>query len=96
MYELVKENNLKPGTIYTIKDNNSVYRGVFSYYELYINKLIFVNWGTRDHIFFDLQKDIRFFKRVSPKEYYQKLKDKYDQTCLNIILNRLIEHLVWL
>lgn len=31
-----------------------------------------------------------FYRYVSKKEFYAKVKEKYDATCLNIILKRLV------
>ena len=31
-----------------------------------------------------------FYRYISNYEYYMALKDKYDQTCLNIVLKRLV------
>ena len=31
-----------------------------------------------------------FYRYVSKKEFYAKVKEKYDQTCLNIILKRIV------
>ena len=36
------------------------------------------------------QNFFQFYRIVSKKEYYNKLKEKYDATCLNIILKRLV------
>jgi hypothetical protein len=32
-----------------------------------------------------------FYRYITKEEYYTKLKEKYDSTCLNIILKRLID-----
>jgi hypothetical protein len=32
----------------------------------------------------------KFYRYVSKYEYYMALKEKYDQTCLNIVLKRLV------
>jgi hypothetical protein len=37
-----------------------------------------------------------FYRYVSNYEYYMKLKEKYDQRCLNIVLKRLVnENFEW-
>ena len=37
-----------------------------------------------------------FYRYVSPEEYIRKRKEKYDQTCLNIVLKRLVnENFEW-
>ena len=37
-----------------------------------------------------------YFKIITPDKYYAKLKEKYDETCLHIVLNRLIDGFSWL
>jgi hypothetical protein len=32
-----------------------------------------------------------FYRYISKEEYLKKVKEKYDQTCLNIVLKRLID-----
>lgn len=36
------------------------------------------------------QNFFHFYRSVSKEEYYNKLKQKYDATCLNLILKRLV------
>ena len=37
-----------------------------------------------------------FYRYVSKEEFYKKVKEKYDVTCLNIVLKRLVdESFVW-
>jgi hypothetical protein len=37
-----------------------------------------------------------FYRYISKEEYYKKIKEKYDDTCLNIILKRLVdESFMW-
>jgi hypothetical protein len=42
----------------------------------------------------DIKVDLNlneFYRYVSKEEYYIKLKEKYDGTCLNIVLKRLVD-----
>ena len=44
-----------------------------------------------------LSRKYKYFKLISQEEYYAKVKEKYDQTCLDIVLKRLVnEHFSWL
>jgi hypothetical protein len=39
---------------------------------------------------------IKIYKYISKEEYYAKLKEKYDNKCLNIVLKNLVnEHFEW-
>lgn len=40
---------------------------------------------------FQLMTMYNFYRYVSKGEYYSKLKEKYNQTCLDIILKRLLD-----
>jgi len=42
-----------------------------------------------------IRLDLLFYRYVSPEEYREKVKEKYDATCLHIILKRLVDDLVW-
>jgi len=43
-----------------------------------------------------LSRKYNYFKVVTQEEYYKKVKEKYDQTCLDIILKHLVnEHFCW-
>jgi hypothetical protein len=33
-----------------------------------------------------------FYRYVSKEEFYKKVKEKYDQTCLNIVLKRIVNN----
>jgi hypothetical protein len=42
------------------------------------------------------QRYCNFYRYVTKREYYMKLKEKYDQICLDIVLKRLVnEHFEW-
>lgn len=39
---------------------------------------------------------LTFYRYVSPEEYREKIKEKYNETCLNIVLKRLVnESFTW-
>jgi len=43
-----------------------------------------------------LSNKYNYFKLVTKEEYYSKVKEKYDQTCLDTILKQLVnEHFSW-
>ena len=43
-----------------------------------------------------LYTDNHYYKYITNKDYFKKVKEKYDAKCLNIILKRLIdESFVW-
>ena len=45
---------------------------------------------------FQLVDIFHFYRYVSKYEYYMALKEKYDKTCLDIVLKRLVnEHFEW-
>ena len=57
----------------------------------YINPL----YIDPDFYVFDIHLN-EFYRYISPEEYRIKLKEKYDATCLNIILKRLVnENFQW-
>lgn len=50
---------------------------------------------THEYLFMSINL-FTFYKFVSPEEYKVKLKEKYDATCLDIVLKRLInESFAW-
>ena len=58
---------------------------------------IFDEYVDEDFVFVTTILDIKidlhlneFYRHVSKEEYYVKLKEKYNNTCLNIILKRLV------
>ena len=110
MFQLVKSDQLIVGEKYYIKRKGKLKKsfGVFQRYEMYewydedqYSLAIFaILDDTNDHILdagYEIDTDLNtFYIFITPKEYYIKLKEKYDVKCLKIILKRLVnEHFEW-
>jgi len=86
MLELVNENHLIKGQIYCVKHkflgrkDNLIFSGG-SFFK-YPNN----NYEFQMHLCSNI-----YYKYVSKEEYFEKLKEKYDAKCLNIVLKRLID-----
>ena len=104
LFEFVQSNQLVRGKKYFIKNienlndydhDNSNFdsTGIFDGYNEVFRNYLWFKFGT----FYDLiQINNNFYRVISEEEYYSKLKEKYDTTCLNIILKRLInENFEW-
>jgi hypothetical protein len=55
------------------------------------NMLVLVN-GSRGDGYYTVN-DCVFYRYISEKEYKEKRKEKYDATCLDIVLKRLVDEL---
>ena len=53
--------------------------------------LVLVNGSSGDTLYF--VNEFTFYRYISEKEYKEKLKEKYDATCLDIVLKRLVDEL---
>ena len=109
MFQFVKSDQLIVGEKYYIKRKGKITFGIFQRYELYewyddgdYNLAIFsILDDANDHILYsgyEIDSELNaFYRFITPKEYYIKLKEKYDNTCLNIVLKRLVnENFEWL
>jgi len=87
------------GESYYIKNvKNSNIKGhlIFTHYSHSRTECWFDDISGHYGYLLELDK-ITIYKHVSKKEYYAKLKEKYDDKCLNIILKRLVdESFEWL
>jgi hypothetical protein len=100
MYQEVQEDELINGENYYVKrkkrrNNMNIknFHGLFngSDFEGFVwFKICNELNQTIDTIELDTQLNI-FYKSVSKKDFYVKVKEKYDHKCLNIILKRLID-----
>ena len=91
MLEQVKYDELNDGQQYYIVHR----RGAFVEGDLiYVNHFFKYPNGIQT---FQLNENLYYFYRyVSEYQYYMALKEKYNQTCLNIILKRLVnENFEW-
>jgi hypothetical protein len=95
----IKHKDLKKNEIYYIKDKGFTTGLLFTFIE-YVNIQYFGKCAhcveTQLKYTCYLDHGHKCFKLVSREEYYKKLKEKYDQTCLDIVLKRLVnEHFCW-
>ena len=86
MFEQVKFDDLVEGQIYYVVQKESIIEGDNM---IYIRNSFFRYWDSI-HTFQIHERYFNFYRYVSREEYYIKIKEKYDATCLNIILKRLI------
>ena len=98
MFELIDAASMKEGDIYFIKRFDSIRSYI-------IGEVIFIKYNKTpsDQYFatFEYQyvsgcshislNVMRVYRYVSEEEYYEKVKEKYDSTCLDIVLKRLVD-----
>jgi hypothetical protein len=98
MFELINAACMKEGEMYFIKRFDSITSYV-------IGEVIFMNYGKSHsgHYFatfrysyvsgesYILLSVMRVYRYVSEDEYWAKVKEKYDATCLDIVLKRLVD-----
>lgn len=86
MIQLVHPDELVKGQLYYIihdflqRKENLVFDG-FSFF-----KYADSNYSFRLHLSAN-----KFYRYISKEEFLKKRKEKYDQTCLNIVLKRLVD-----
>jgi hypothetical protein len=90
MIELVDKYTLVKGNKYYVKGNPiyppslKIFECIFDCYEDDTAWLT-TNLNIRLYLaFYD------FYRYVSKEEFYAKVKEKYDQTCLDLVLKRLV------
>jgi len=89
MFELVNE--LVEGETYHVVQTGGFVEG----YMIYLGGSFFRYWDSI-YSFQMHQRYYNFYRYVTKHEYYMKLKEKYDQTSLDIVLKRLVnEHFEW-
>jgi hypothetical protein len=103
MIELVDKYTLIKGETYYVKRKNRFRHSrhiknfdcIFDGYNKEFEDFVWVKMSNVLDI--ELALDLNeFYRYVTKEEYYAKLKEKYDGTCLNIILKRLVdESFVW-
>jgi hypothetical protein len=87
MFEQVKFDDLVEGQTYYIVQKEGFIEGD---YMIYLRKSFF-RYLDSIHTFQLHKRYFNFYRFVSKDEYYIKLKEKYDQTCLDIVLKRLVD-----
>ncbi len=94
MIEMVDKYTLVKGEIYYVKRKKKFlkmlnqYDCIFDGYE--DDGFVWVLLSAAIPIELDLELN-DFYRYVSREEYRAKLKEKYDATCLNIVLRRLVD-----
>ena len=95
MIELVDKYTLIKGETYYVKRKKKYlqilnqYECIFDRYNNYFEDFVWVKMSN----FIDIELDLElndFYRYVRKEEYNKKLKEKYDATCLDIILKRLV------
>ena len=89
---------------FSYKRKYFTYYAIFKYYDYVRSRQSFFDdYNIRLNAYFEhadstysncvIDEDSRIiiYRSVSKKEYYSKLKEKYDRKCLNIILKRLVD-----
>ena len=91
MLQQINNTDLIPGEMYYIKYNiNTLSKKVrmIRYKKISGRMLAVVNDSTERLIVIEYWT---FYRYVSEKEYKEKRKEKYDATCLDIVLKRLVD-----
>jgi len=97
LFEIVNKDKLIKGVRYFIKD----YYHKTKYTEIYATFITYIDdWTStslarfRAHEYYSFYQPLSktiIYRRISKKEFYKKVKEKYDAKCLNIVLKRLID-----
>ena len=96
MIELVDKYTLIEGKKYYVKRKKKYlqilnkYECVFEQYNKEFQGFAWVIISNAIPIELDLELN-DFYRYVSKEDYYAKVKEKYDDKCLNIILKRLVD-----
>ena len=95
MIELVDKYTLVKGETYYVKrkprylQNGRTFECIFDHY--FLDDEDFA-WVISKNMPIELDVTILdFYRYISKKEFYTKVKEKYDATCLDIILKRLVD-----
>jgi len=99
MFQLVKSDELIVGEKYYIKPiKRKEFKKLFGIFQQYdkwydeiSNAIIFTILDEQYKDEYEINPELeKFYRVITREEYYTKLKEKYDQTCLNIVLKRLV------
>jgi len=96
LFERVNINELIKGVRYYIKDyiKNEKYTEIYATLVHYLEGERTPHALFTSHAYYSFYQDLLptiIHRRISKKEYYAKVKEKYDHKCLNIILKRLVD-----
>ena len=91
MLQQINKTDLIPGEMYYIKYNfNTLSKKVIMiHYKNHNGRMLALVNDSTD--FLVIIKYWTFYRYVSEKEYKEKRKEKYDATCLDIVLKRLVD-----
>ncbi len=93
MIELVNEYTLVKGETYYVKRKPRYLQNAKNFectFHCYNDEFEGFAW-VMTNIPIELDLDLNeFYRYISKKEYYEKVKEKYDATCLDIILKRIV------
>ena len=91
MIEQVKYDDLVEGQKYfVIHKSGAVFKGDLIYHGNHYFKY------PNSRSIFRIVDMYHFYRYISKSEYYMTLKQKYDQTCLDVVLKQLVnEHFEW-
>jgi hypothetical protein len=97
MFQRIDVLDMKEGEMYFIKNREFIIGEVlFSTYHKSSQPFIVFRYPYRSGYSYVKIKDISIYRYISPKEYWAKVKEKYDTKCLDIVLKRLVnEHFEW-
>lgn len=99
MFEQITSGFIK-GEIYYIKKKGNL--GHFGWFNFIKGDLLFHHYNySKSGVWFDIPhkrgecyyfelNDIIIYRYITKKEYFAKVKEKYDSKCLNIVLKRLV------
>jgi hypothetical protein len=99
MFEFTQSDKLIKGEKYFVKRKKIYvhtlkrhhYYGIFDgYNEIFEGFGWFKSFNVYDRVELDLCLN-EFYRCVTREEYYEKMKEKYDAKCLNIVLKRLVD-----
>ena len=98
MFQRIEVLDMKEGDMYFIKNREFIIGEVLfaKYYQTNNEPFIVFRYPYRSGYSYVKIKDISIYRYISPKEYWAKVKEKYDTKCLDIVLKRLVnEHFEW-
>jgi hypothetical protein len=89
MIELVDKYTLVKGSRYYVKGNypRSI-KPVECIFDTYEDDTVWLTTNLHIRLYLAFYD---FYRYVSKEEYRAKVKEKYDQTCLNLVLRRLVD-----
>ena len=92
MFKLIDVLDMKEGGMYFIKNREFIIGEVlFSTYHQSSQPFIVCRYPYISGYSYIKVKDLSIYRYVTQEEYLEKLKEKYDAKCLDIVLKRLVD-----